>query len=173
MRILMILIPDTDGAQDAGTLMVERVAVPYYIFLDAGIEIVLASPDGGSPRIKPSPADSAPAQRFSADRQARDAVADTLALSEVHVGDFEAAFCIGVAGPVWALGNDPAARMIGRFLDDGKPVAVIPSHLDVDPLGSHHGLLILGESHQSPAQAANALLGILLVSPGGIDAPRG
>lgn len=163
MRILMVLIPDEDGTQTQAALQIERVAVPYYMFLDAGLEVVFASPEGGSPRIEAgsAPSLSTPARRFLLDSQARDAATDTLALDEVHSGDFEAALCVGAAGPIWTQDTDPAAAMIGRFLDSGKPVAVIPSHIDIEPLGSHLGLLILGEGNQSPAQTAKALLGVL------------
>lgn len=33
---------------------IEEFASPYYVFLDAGVEITLASPNGGQPPIDPS-----------------------------------------------------------------------------------------------------------------------
>ncbi|KFL31045.1 hypothetical protein JP75_11915 [Devosia riboflavina] len=167
MRILMILIPDRDvsPSEHGAELRLERFVIPYYVFVDAGIDLVLASPGGGAPWIRSQANAASPLpqlQRYQADRAVHDAVNDTLALDDVHAEDFGGAFCIGLPGPLWLEDSaDPAARMIARFLDAGKPVAVIPSRLDIQPHGSRHGLLIIGEGEDQPAQAARALLGAL------------
>ena len=44
MRILMILSPEVAAAEDANpAIALEWAALPYYTFLDAGIEVVLAN----------------------------------------------------------------------------------------------------------------------------------
>jgi hypothetical protein len=164
MRILMILIPDAESPPSADpVLRFERFAVPYYLFVDAGIEVVLASPSGGSPLLAPVVAPSEPVaaivRRFRADVGARDAANDTLSLDQVASEDFESAFCIGVPGPIW---RDPeassAATLIGRFLTAGKPVGIIPSQIDATPRGSDDGLLIVGEGQRAPLEVAKALI---------------
>jgi hypothetical protein len=161
MRILMVLIPDPPGSV-AANLSIDRLAEPYYEFVAAGIEVVFSSPDGGAPLValRKAPQSGAVA-RLLADRSARDALADTLSLDQVHPGDFEAAFCIGVPGAIWIAGGDPAAQLIAQFLRSGKAVAIIPSHVNLEPHGSHDGLLIVGDRGRSPCQAAQALIGIL------------
>lgn len=164
MRILMVLIPDGEDSppEHGAELRLERFVIPYYIFVDAGIDLVLASPSGGAPWLRGAASPLPQLQRYQADRTAHDAVNDTLALDDVHPEDFSGAFCIGLPGPLWLeTSAEPTAPVIARFLDAGKPVAVIPSRLDIQPHGSSHGLLIIGEGDDQPAQAARALLGAL------------
>ncbi len=150
MRILMVLIPAREPFEPA--LRLGCFVGPYYLFRDAGIEVVLASPSGGAPFMRGAhDGTSNPAiERFKADAAAREAANDTLALDEVHPEDFEAAFCIGVPGPDrHAAEDEPAAPMIARFLAGAKPVAAIPGRLD------------LGADDEAALSAAKALLGAL------------
>jgi putative intracellular protease/amidase len=51
MKILMILTSH-DQLGDTGNktgFWLEEFAAPYYVFKDAGVDIVLASPQGGQP----------------------------------------------------------------------------------------------------------------------------
>jgi hypothetical protein len=50
MRILMILIPESDapGSKSDPAVRLEGAAGPYYAFRDADVEGVWASSDGGS-----------------------------------------------------------------------------------------------------------------------------
>lgn len=56
MKILMVLTShDKLGDTGKGTgFWLEEFAAPYYVFKDAGAEIVLASPKGGQPPLDPS-----------------------------------------------------------------------------------------------------------------------
>jgi putative intracellular protease/amidase len=163
MRILIILIPGNDVPEQEPALRLARVIEPYYLFLDGGVDVVLASPAGGSPWTRreanghglPAPV----ADRFRADREAHDAFADTLALAQVFVDDIQGAFCVGEMTSIWpSQSTDPAAALVAEVLAAGKPVAIIPDTVDIAPAGASNGLLILGRATDSPLLAARALL---------------
>jgi hypothetical protein len=167
MRILMILVSDTanlDGAPPV--LQFERFLEPYYLFVDSGADVVLASLLGGDPSMRTASGkrtDASPAmRRFQRDLAARDALADTLELSRVDLDDFDGAFCVGVSGGVWPPHvASPAEAMIGDLLAAGKPVVVVPARIDLEPRGTADGLLITGDRALAPMLAARALLGAL------------
>ncbi len=157
----MVLVPETPD-QPEGSLNLDRLAEPYYMFATAGLEVVLCSPDGGAPLVAAGQVPhSDVVRRFLADRTARDALSDTLALQEVHPEDFEAAFCVGIGSAMWSNGGDPTTRLVADFLAGGKAVAIIPSPVNLELHTSHDGSLIVGEPGQTPARAAEALIDIL------------
>jgi hypothetical protein len=160
MRILMILIPESDALESDPTVRLERAAGPYYVFRDADVEVVLASPDGGAPSMEFA-GDSATeiVQRFKKDRLAIDEFSDTLSLDQVYADDFDAAFCVGLPGSIWRPEHKSSAgAVISKLLDAGKPVAVMPSGVDLAPKGAGEGLLIVGDGSKSPIPAAQALM---------------
>ena len=99
--------------------------------------------------------------RFTTDRRARDALADTLSTADIAPEDFEALFCVGLIDPIWEGDPASASGLVAAFLKSGKPVALLPGRVDIEPLGTAAGLLIFGEDDKAPEQAAAALLGIL------------
>lgn len=108
----------------------EEFAAPYYVFKDAGADIVLASPLGGQPPLDPkSEAEDAqtPATgRFNQDDGAKAALADTRKLSEVAGEQFDAVFYPGGHGPLWDLADDPdSIALIEATLAAGKPLAAV------------------------------------------------
>ena len=167
MRILMMLIPDVEADIAAGTSMLrlELFAGAYYVFHDRGIEVVLASPAGGSQWMGPaSPGqENADAvRRFRQDGPSREALTDTIRVDQAYAEDFDGAFCLGSPGSVWRPEHkSPAASLIADFLVAAKPVAIMPSDLDLVPHGTAEGLLISGDSARAPLLAANALIGVL------------
>lgn len=73
MKIVMVLTSHSElGNTGKKTgFWIEEFAAPYYIFLDAGVSVTIASPKGGQPPIDPS-SDTADNQtpatiRFKAD----------------------------------------------------------------------------------------------------------
>jgi hypothetical protein len=164
MRILMILIPESDvpGKGDPAVRL-ERAAAPYFAFRDADFEVVLASPNGGAPAMEMTNIGSASAatlQRFRQDSLALDEFSDTLGLDQVYTDDFDAAFCVGLPGSIWQPEHkDSAGALVARMLDAGKPVAVMPSGIDLAPKGAGEGLLIIGDHSKSPVPIAQALIG--------------
>ncbi len=152
MRMLIILtgaansqayvLPEFDGLIEA-----------YYLFRDAGLEVVVAAADGGSA--------SGPLQttseRFRIDREARDIMNDLLDLASVCVGDFDAALCVGPQ-------DEGADALVALLLAACKPVAVVARLPANEPANPGNGLLIIGNSEKAPQLAAKALLGALAVA---------
>jgi hypothetical protein len=163
-RILMMLLSDEELGLGKGVpLQLQRIVEPLYILADAGAELVLASPEGGFPALGLARDDrdkSEAMMRFKADREARDALRDTVRIEQVYDGDFSAAFCIGDPGR--DVGNsNPAGALIASLLQAGKPVAVLSSELDLFLLGAGKGVLILNDQADTPVIAAKALIGAL------------
>lgn len=132
MKILMVLTShDKLGATDQKTgFWLEEFAAPYYVFLDAGADVTLASPLGGQPPEDPK--SDAPdmqtdaTRRFRADASASHALAHTLRLSTISAKDFDAIFYPGGHGPLWDLAEDKTSvALIEAMLAAGKPVAAV------------------------------------------------
>jgi putative intracellular protease/amidase len=108
----------------------EEFAAPYYILLDAGAEITLASPAGGQP--PPDPKSDAPdaqteaTKRFKKDDSAQSALAHTTKLAEIDADGFDAIFFPGGHGPLWDLAeNADSQRMIETFFAEDRPLAAV------------------------------------------------
>ncbi|MDX5378936.1 MAG: type 1 glutamine amidotransferase domain-containing protein [Halomonas sp.] len=131
-RILMVLTSH-DRLGDTGEptgFWLEELAAPYYVCLDAGAEVVLASPKGGKPPLDPkSDAEDSQTEatrRFQQDSHAQQALANTHKLSEVSADDFDAVFYPGGHGPLWDLVEDKdSIRLIEAFWAQQKPVAAV------------------------------------------------
>ncbi|MEJ0065605.1 MAG: hypothetical protein WDM85_09265 [Caulobacteraceae bacterium] len=163
MRILLILAIEPGG--EAGPAPeFDGLLEAYYLFCDAGLELVVASPSGGSAWAASDRANASAdlARRFRADPQARDTLNDLLRLEDVHAEDFVAAFCLGFGRFDWSgLAEDRAGALIWDLLMLGRAVAVI-SPGDAHPIsGPGKGLLIIGRTPQTPGLAARALLGAI------------
>lgn len=132
MKVLMVLTShDRLGATGQPTgFWLEEFAAPYYVFVDAGAEVTLASPRGGQPPIDPKsddPGDQTEAVvRFRGDVAAREKLAATLKLAEVNADDYDAVFYPGGHGPLWDLAEDPASRgLVETAYSRGTPVAAV------------------------------------------------
>lgn len=132
MKILMVLTSH-DRLGDTGKktgFWLEEFAAPYYVFLDAGAEITLASPKGGQPPLDPA-SDEAATQtedtaRFKADREAQERLATTRVLSSVDAAEFDAVFFPGGHGPLWDLAEDgDCTRLIHSFAADDRPIGAV------------------------------------------------
>lgn len=132
MKILMILTShDQLGNTGKKTgFWLEEFAAPYYIFKDAGAEIVLASPQGGQPPLDPvsdaEDAQTKDTRRFKKDKAANDALAHTTKLAEVSGDGFDAVFYPGGHGPLWDLAEDAdSIRLIESMSAAGKTVSAV------------------------------------------------
>ncbi|MBO9489431.1 type 1 glutamine amidotransferase domain-containing protein [Endozoicomonas sp. G2_1] len=108
----------------------EEFAAPYYVFVDAGANVTLASPAGGQPPLDPKSelADfqTEHTERFNNDEQAQQQLANTLKLAEVNVDEFDAVFYPGGHGPLWDLTNNAdSIAAIEATLAANKPVGVV------------------------------------------------
>jgi len=132
MKILMVLTSHSqlgDTGKKTG-FWLEEFAAPYYIFKDAGISVVLASPQGGQPPLDPK-SDAPDAQthdteRFRQDIAAQQALANTQRLETIDGSKFDAVFYPGGHGPLWDLAGDKhSIALIENLFANGKPVAAV------------------------------------------------
>lgn len=132
MKILMVLTShDQLGATGKKTgFWLEEFAAPYYVFRDAGAEVVVASPAGGQPPLDPA-SDAADAQtdatrRFAADPAAQAVLAQTVRLDSVGAAAFDAVFYPGGHGPLWDLAESRVSiDLITAFIAAGKPAGIV------------------------------------------------
>ena len=132
MKVLMVLTSHSDlGNTGKKTgFWLEEFAAPYYIFKDAGADVVLASPAGGQPPPDPK-SDSADfqtelTQRFKADPAAQRELANTLKLDSVRQDDFDTVFYPGGHGPLWDLAESQTSiALIEAFNRAGKPIGFV------------------------------------------------
>jgi putative intracellular protease/amidase len=164
MRILIML---SAGADSQAGVVQEYLIEAYYLFSDAGFEIVIAAPGGGSAclsiRAKSDLDDTAETealrQRYIDDRRARDVMNDLVCVADVCAQDFDAALCLGSpALDRCAEDKDDVTTVINQLLTAAKPVALIgePSACTAE---ARNGLLMIGRSSESLRLAATALLG--------------
>ena len=132
MKILIVLTShDTLGDTGKKTgFWLEELAAPYYSFVDAGAELILASPAGGQPPLDPKSnepdAQTETTKRFEADEVAMQQLANTHKLSEVLNQDFDAVFYPGGHGPLWDLDEaQNSISLIEQTLQANKPVALV------------------------------------------------
>lgn len=132
MKILMVLTSH-DQLGDTGKktgFWLEEFAAPYYVFKDAGVDIVLASPKGGQPPLDPTSdepdAQTEATKRFKKDTDAQTTLAHTSKLADVSGDGFDALFFPGGHGPLWDLAEDPhAITLIETMTAGGKIVSAV------------------------------------------------
>ncbi|WP_449550290.1 type 1 glutamine amidotransferase domain-containing protein [Lelliottia amnigena] len=132
MKVLMVLTSHSElGNTGKKTgFWLEEFAAPYYVFKDAGADVVLASPAGGQPPLDPK-SDLADFQtemtdRFKADPDAQRELANTLKLDSVREADFDTVFYPGGHGPLWDLAESKTSiALIEAFIRAGKPTGFV------------------------------------------------
>ena len=132
MKILMVLTShDKLGNTGRKTgFWLEELAAPYFVFKDAGAEIVLASPKGGQPPLDPKSNEPSfqteLTHRFEADAAAKAQLASTVRLDSVKQEDYDTVFYPGGHGPMWDLAEDQnSIKLLESFLAAGKTVALV------------------------------------------------
>ena len=132
MKILTVLTShDQLGQTGRKTgFWLEELAAPYYVFKDAGAEVVLASPKGGQPPLDPKSNEpdfqTEATHRFEADAEANASLASTIRLDSVNLQDYDAVFYPGGHGPLWDLAEDKnSINLISSTLEAGKPIALV------------------------------------------------
>jgi len=132
MKILIVLTShDQLGNTGRKTgFWLEELAAPYYVFKDAGVEMVLVSPKGGQPPLDPKSNEPSfqtdLTRRFEADAEANAVLANTGKLADVTQDGFDSVFYPGGHGPMWDLAEDPdSARLLESMVAAGKPVALV------------------------------------------------
>ncbi|MDW8848317.1 type 1 glutamine amidotransferase domain-containing protein [Erwinia sp. P7711] len=132
MKLLMVLTShDRLGETGKKTgFWLEEFAAPYYVFRDAGINVVLASPAGGHPPLDPKSeepdAQTSDTARFRQDIAAQQALANTQQLENIDSTHFDAVFYPGGHGPLWDLAVERVSiDLIENFYANGKPVGAV------------------------------------------------
>ncbi len=84
-----------------------EMTVPYYAFLDAGLEVDLASIKGGTIPVQPGsmswPIATAEDQRFLVDRAAQKKFTDSIPISQINPADYDVIFVAGGWGAAYDL----------------------------------------------------------------------
>jgi putative intracellular protease/amidase len=132
MKVLMVLTSHNQlGATGKLTgFWLEEFAAPYYVLAAAGVEITLASPNGGQPPLDPKsdePAFQTEATvRFKQDQEAQAALANTLILQDVSAYDYDAVFYPGGHGLMWDLVEDRSSiTLLEKMYSSGKLIAAV------------------------------------------------
>lgn len=131
-NILMVLTSH-DQLGDTGKktgFWVEEFAAPYYAFIDASVNVTLATPKGGQAPIDPTSTladfQTVATERYDADEVAQAKIANTVTLASLNEADFDGVFYPGGHGPLWDLTkNKDSIALIENFLNTDKPVAAV------------------------------------------------
>nr|WP_225778126.1 type 1 glutamine amidotransferase domain-containing protein [Pseudomonas sp. Marseille-Q3773] len=133
MKNILMVLTSHDQLGNTGRktgFWLEEFAAPYYVFIDAGADVTLASPKGGQPPLDPK-SDEADAQteatrRFAHDTEGQMALADSVPLAEIDPYHFDAVFYPGGHGPLWDLAEDASSRtLLEAFYASNKPIAAV------------------------------------------------
>lgn len=173
MNILVIITSnDRFGDTDKPTgFWLEELAVPYYIFKEAGAELTLASPKGGRPPMDPGSdepdARTDETERFKRDVAAQAQLDSTHELSKINADDYDAVFYPGGHGPLWDLAvSAKSIRLIEQMHAAGKPVAAVchgpavlrhPKSDSAEPLVSGKRVTGFTDSEEKAAGLADAV----------------
>lgn len=132
MKVLFVLTSHSElGNTGKKTgFWIEEFAAPYYVLTDAGVTLTIASPKGGQPPIDPkseaADAQTPATERFNADVELKEKLANTVVLTQVKQDDYDAVFYPGGHGPLWDLANDETSiSLIESFYNNQKPVAFV------------------------------------------------
>lgn len=132
MKILMVLTShDQLGTTGLKTgFWLEEFAAPYYVFKDANADVTIASPKGGQPPLDPKSDEpdfqTAATNRFKEDAEAQAELSNSLMLSEISAGDYDAVFYPGGHGPLWDLAEDRTSiSLVEMMYAAGKTVAAV------------------------------------------------
>lgn len=132
MKILMVLTShDQLGNTGVKTgFWLEEFAAPYFVFKDAGAQLILASPKGGQPPLDPKSDDpvnqTAAMKRFKQDEQAKKALSQTVKLADMKAEDFDTVFYPGGHGPMWDLAESAdSIKLLESFYNAEKPIALV------------------------------------------------
>ncbi|AZI67723.1 type 1 glutamine amidotransferase domain-containing protein [Kaistella daneshvariae] len=132
MKILFVLTSHSElgNTGEKTGFWIEEFASPYYYLVDKGVDVVLASPNGGQPPIDPTsdkPENQTEStKRFKADKELQEKLSKTHKLSEVSADDYDAVFYPGGHGPLWDLAeSEVSSQLIEDFYTSGKPVSFV------------------------------------------------
>jgi putative intracellular protease/amidase len=132
-KILMIVTSNaTMGKSNKPTgIWAEELAAPYYQFVDAGVAVDIASPQGGTVPLdagsmKPHGENSAPVDRMLTDAALKTLLGATLKVSAVDANKYDAIFFPGGHGTMWDLPGDAGVtQAVERAFTNDKVIASV------------------------------------------------
>lgn len=132
LTILMILTSHASlgGGKPTGVWF-EELATPYYVFVDAGFTVDIASIAGDRVPIDPNslyPSQNNPpsVERFLLDEAAMEKITRSASLAGLSADSYAAVFLPGGHGTMWDLPDNPAlAALLGEAWTAGKVVAAV------------------------------------------------
>lgn len=125
-----LVIATNHGVLDIGKatgVFSSELTVPYYAFLDAGMEVDVASPDGGvipfDPQsLKPALRTEA-CDRFLADDDFRAKITESAAIGDLDMADYDIVYLAGGWGAAFDLGvSDEVGRQITAANEHGRVI---------------------------------------------------
>ncbi len=124
-----------DIAKPTGVFASE-MTVPYYAFLDAGMDVDLASPSGGMIAVDPKSLRpvirTAEDDRFLADDELRVKVANSLAIGDLDMSDYDVVFLAGGWGAAFDFGfSEP----LGEKMTEANAAGLVMGGVCHGPLG--------------------------------------
>ena len=133
IKILIILTSQaTMGVGGAPTgVWLEELSTPYYAFVDAGMDVEIASIAGGKIPVDPHSLQTAgknPAsvERFLKDPKAMQQFEHSRKIEAIDVSPYAAVFLPGGHGTMWDMpDNATLARLVGHAWTQGKVVAAV------------------------------------------------
>lgn len=133
IKRVLIVVTSVDHVSSNGKptgLWLEEFASPYYLFREAGVEVTVASPKGGTAPIDPKSTQTdyltETTNKFLSDSGALETLHHTVKLSDVNPKDYDAVYYPGGTGPTWDLpGDKNSIRIIETFYRTGKPTALV------------------------------------------------
>jgi putative intracellular protease/amidase len=161
-RVLMVVssqsVMNSGAAAGSPTgLWLEELAASYFVFVDAGCDVTIASPKGGAAPVDAlslqEPWLTASGSRFNENALATRRLRESVPLSGVDAEGFDAIYLVGGAATAWDFPNNaPLAQVIASLFRRGSPVA-----------GVCHGVLGLTGARDvagMPIVAGRAVTGI-------------
>jgi len=125
-----LVVATNHGVLDVGKptgVFASEMTAPYYVFLDAGMDVDVASPRGGAIPVDPQSLKpvlrSEHDDRFLADDTLRDKVNDSLAVGELDMADYDIVYLAGGWGAAWDFGtSEELAAQITEANGLGKAI---------------------------------------------------
>ena len=134
-----LVIATNTAVMDIGKptgVFASEMTVPYYAFLDAGMEVDVASPLGGVIPVDPQSIKAvlrtAEDDRFLADDELREKVTNSLAIGELDMADYDAVFLAGGWGAAFDFGFSEA---LGAKITEANAAGKIIGGVCHGPLG--------------------------------------
>ncbi len=132
MKVLFVLTSH-DKLGDTGEktgFWIEEFAAPYYNLLEKGVDVTVATPQGGKAPIDPNSegpdAQTEDTKRFYKDTESQKVIDNTLKLETIKAEEFDALFYPGGHGPLWDLAEDKTSiALIESFNKQKKPIAFV------------------------------------------------